>query len=79
MELNTPQEVANLLKKDKISPKLAKHIINKMFTLFEIEYVGENPSKAEVLKQIELLQTIEKPIHFNQQTQTFSVKDVFKI
>lgn len=78
IQINTPQEVKQLLLKDKLSPSQAIHYTQIMMSLMQIKVDTTNPNKEVVANQIDTLLKLNKPLSFWQTTNDFNVKEVFK-
>ena len=78
IQINTPQEVKQLLLKDKLSPSQAIHYTQIMMSLMQIKVDSTNPNKEVVANQIDTLLKLNKPLSFWQTTNEFNVKEVFR-
>ena len=78
IQINTPQEVKQLLLKDKLSPSQAIHYTQIMMSLMQIKVDTTNPNKEVVANQIDTLLKLNKPLSFWQTTNDFNVKEVFR-
>lgn len=78
IQINTPQEVKQLLLNDKLTPSQAIHYTQIMMCLMQIKVDSTKPNKEEVANQIDTLLKLNRPLSFWQTTNEFNVKEVFK-
>jgi hypothetical protein len=78
IQINTPQEVKQLLLNNKINPAAAIHLIQIMMSMIRIKTSETKYSKDAVVSQIEVLLKLENPLSFWQTTNKFNVKEVFR-
>jgi hypothetical protein len=80
MVLNTPTDIIKLLKQKRITPTQAIRLYSVMRSIMQLEFTETiEPTAEEVVKQIEVLETLNNPIIFWQQDNEFSMKHLFKI
>lgn len=84
IQLNSLKDIYNALEEDLITPSQAISISCKALRMIDFRTKNEPIIKEQVLKQIHNLDVLiekysEIPLFFGQQSEDFSIKDVFSV